>query len=138
MKLLAFALCLSVSAFGQYTLKKGSKIFIEKMPNDLDGYIMAEIVKKKLALEVVNSSEKADYVMVGAGTPEAGRKWHQSWLTAEQDRTTGNIKIFERTSEKLVFVGEAGDRSLMWGSMARGGPRKVADRLIGKLKDHVR
>jgi hypothetical protein len=119
-------------------LKRGSKVFIEKMENDLDGYITAELVQKKVALEIVSDLDQADYVMVGNGTPEQGRKWHQGWLTAEQDRTSGNIRVFDKATKKLVFAGEAGDRSLWWGALSRGGQRKVASRIVGKLKDHVK
>ncbi|MBI5281693.1 MAG: hypothetical protein HY858_08440 [Candidatus Solibacter usitatus] len=132
------ALIAAVPALCQFTLKKGSKIFIEKMQEDLDGYITAEIVQKKIQLEIVNEAELADYVMIGNGTPEQARKWHQGWLTAEQDRTSGNVRIYERVTKKLVFAAEAGDRSLMWGAMARGGQRKVASRLVDKLKNHVK
>lgn len=119
-------------------LKKNSKIFIEKMQNDLDGYIAAEIMQKKVRLEIVQEAEQADYLMVGSGTAEQDRKWHAGWLTAEQDRTTGNVRVFERATKRLVFAGEAGDRSLWWGAMSRGGQRKVASRLVDKLKDQVR
>ena len=128
----------TIQMFGQYEIKKGSKLYIEKMENDLDGYIVAEIVKKKLAIEVVQDAEAADYIMLGSGTSEQSRKWHQGWLTAEQDRTTGNVKVLEKSTKRLVFAGEAGDRSLWWGSMARGGQRKVASRLVGKLRDHIK
>jgi riboflavin biosynthesis pyrimidine reductase len=106
-------------------LKKNSRIFIEKMQNDLDGYIAAEMMQKKVRLEIVQEADQADYLMVGSGT-------------AEQDRTTGNVRIFERATKRLVFAGEAGDRSLWWGAMSRGGQRKVASRLVDKLKDQVR
>jgi hypothetical protein len=33
-----------------------------------------------------------------------------------------------------MWASEAGDRSLMWGALARGGQRKVADRLVNNLK----
>lgn len=138
LRIVALLLMALVPSFGQYVIKKGSKLYIEKMENDLDGYIVAEIVKKKLAVEVVQDGEAADYIMLGSGTSEQSRKWHQGWLTAEQDRTTGNIKVVEKSTKKLVFAGEAGDRSLWWGSMARGGQRKVASRLVGKLKDHIK
>ena len=136
--LIAAILLFTVPVFGQFVLKKGSKIYIEKMAEDLDGYITAEMVQKKVALEVVSEPEAADYIMMGNGTPEQGRKWHQGWLTTEQDRTSGNVRVYEKATKKLVFAGEAGDRSLWWGAMARGGQRKVASRLVGKLKGHVK
>lgn len=133
---LLVAVCSPICA--QTALKKGSKIYIEKMPNDLDSYIVAEMFQKKVPLEVVTDSELADYIMLGSGTEEQNRKWHQGWLTAEQDRTSGNIRILEISTKKLLFAGEAGDRSLWWGALSRGGQRKVASRLVSKIKENVK
>jgi hypothetical protein len=36
-----------------------------------------------------------------------------------------------------VWTGEAGDRSLWWGNLARGVQRKIADRLVNKMKNHL-
>ena len=69
------------------TIPAGSKIYIEELEQDLDGYVKAEIVKKKVRLVVVGSPEKADYILTGTTTEEQKRKWHSGWLTAEQDRT---------------------------------------------------
>lgn len=140
MKYLAFALAVVFCSplCAQTSLKRGSKIYIEKMPNDLDSFIVAEIFQKKVPLEVVTDAEQADYIMIGSGTDEQDRKWHQGWLTAEQDRTTGNVRILEKSTKKLVFAGEAGDRSLWWGALSRGGQRKVASRLVSKIKENVK
>jgi hypothetical protein len=37
----------------------------------------------------------------------------------------------------MIWAGEAGDRSLWWGSLKRGGQRKVADRIVSKMKDDL-
>lgn len=125
-------------SLAQGLIPKGSKIFIEKMENDLDGYITAELLQKKVAVEVVAEPDLATYVMTGSGTAEQARKWHSGWLTAEQDRTTGNIRIFEKATKKLVFAAEAGDRSLLFTAMRRGGARKVASRIADKVKRAIR
>ena len=137
-RLAVIAFALTIPVFGQYVMKKGSKIFIEKMSNDLDGFITAEMVQKKVHLEIVDEPEHADYVMVGSSTPQEKRKWHEGWLTAEQDHTDGNVRVYETATKKLVFAGEAGDRSLWWGALARGGQRKVASRIVDKLKEHIK
>jgi hypothetical protein len=129
-RLLVLVVALAIPLCAQFNLKRGSKVFIEKMENDLDGYITAELVQKKVALEIVSDLDQADYVMVGNGTPEQGRKWHQGWLTAEQDRTSGNIRVFDKATKKLVFAGEAGDRSLWWGHCPEAGSGKL---LLGSL-----
>lgn len=136
--LLVVALCPLMAGDPANAIRKGSKIYIEKMQYDLDGYIVAEMMQKKLPLEVVSEPDQADYIMIGNGTDEQNRKWHAGWLTAEQDRTTGNIRIVHRATKRLVFAAEAGDRSLLWGAMARGGQRKVASRLVSKVKKSIR
>ena len=47
---------------------------------------------------------------------------------------TGSVSLLDKTGTTVLWSSEAGDRSLFWGSMKRGGPRKVADRLISNLK----
>lgn len=121
-----------------YQIPKGSAIFIEEMENDLDGYIKAEIVKQKVKLRVVGSPEEASIIMTGAATGTEKRKWHEGWLTAEKDKTTGNIVVVDKATKQMIWAGEAGDRSMWWGALARGGPRKIASRLIGKMKKAVK
>lgn len=137
-RILILLIASATMLMAQGTMPRGAKIFIEKMENDLDGYITAELLQKKVPLEVVATPELAAYVMTGSGTAEQARKWHSGWLTAEQDRTTGNIRIFEKETKKLVFAAEAGDRSLLFTTMRRGGARKVASRIADKLKKSLR
>ena len=118
-------------------IPRGARIFIEEMSEDLDGYIRAEMISKKVPLTVVLKREDAHIVMVGSSKGTEKRAWHEGWLTTVPDRATGNIMIFDRTSKSMLWAGEAGDRSLWWGSMARGGQRKVASRLVNKIKDAV-
>lgn len=116
------------------TIPSGAAIYIEEMDNDLDGYIRAEFMKQKVPLVVVLSREQAHLVLTGTSTPERKVAWHEGWLTQEQDRTTGNIMVFDRSTRKLLWAGEAGDRSVFFGSLVRGGQRKVASRAVKSLK----
>jgi hypothetical protein len=118
-------------------IPNGAKVFIEEMAEDLDGYIRAEIVSKKVPLTVVIKREDAHLVMTGSSTGNEKRSWHEGWLTAEKDHSTGNVMVFDRASKAMLWASEAGDRSLWWGSLARGGQRKVASRLVDKLKDSI-
>lgn len=136
--MLMFTLALGIAAGQTYNLERGSKLFIEPMPQDLDSYIKAEVVKQKIKLLIVGSPDDADYVMVGTSTEEERRKWHEGWLTAERDKTAGSVSIVKRADKSLVWAGEAGDRSIWWGALKRGGHRKVAARLVQQLKKHVK
>jgi hypothetical protein len=42
--------------------------------------------------------------------------------------------MLDKEGKNILWTDEAGDRSLVFGVMQRGGQRKVADRLISKLK----
>jgi hypothetical protein len=115
----------------------GAKIFIEKMEGGLDGFLTAEIVKKKVPVSIVLDEETADFIMTGAGSERKGT-WHEGWLTADKDKATGAVMIVAKAKKELVWAEEAGDRSLWLGSLARGGPRKVASRIADRLKDYLK
>jgi hypothetical protein len=135
---MALMVCCSSAAQQNPRIERGAKIFIEEMDHDLDGYIRAEIVKKKVPVEVVLKVEEADYILKGSATEQEKRKWHEGWLTVERDKTEGNVFLVDRKTEKLVWASEAGDRSIWWGALKRGGHRKVADRLVNNLKKIVK
>jgi hypothetical protein len=118
------------------SLKEMKKLYIEKMPNDLDQFIRAEITKElKDRLLIVLAKEEADAIMTGSGENRTGTG---AQITGRylglHDNATGAITISDRTGTVVLWSSEAGDRSLFWGSVRRGGPRKVADRLVNNLK----
>lgn len=110
----------------------GACIYIEKMDQGLDGYIRAEMVNKKVPLKIVLIREQAHYVMTGSAQDRKG-SWHEGWLSPEKDHATGSVMIIDRTTNEMIWASEAGDRSLWWGALARGGQRKVASRLVEHL-----
>lgn len=136
---LALALSLfSIIALAQKTEPKvpaGSKVFISKMENDLDGFITTEIIKKKLPITIVTDDTQADFILVGASI-KGDDKWYHS-VFGGKDKNEGNVRLLSSKDKTVVWAGEAGDRSLMWGSFRRGGQRKVADRIVSKMKDQL-
>ena len=115
----------------------GAAFFIEDMEEDLDGFLRAEIVKEHLPIKLVLAKEQADFVITGESQQESNRSWHEGWLTPTHDHDVGNVTAIHRESNQIVWASEAGDRSLWWGAMKRGGVRKVADRLVNNLKDAI-
>ena len=118
------------------TLGMVRKIYIEKMPNNLDQYLRAEFTKQlKGRVEVVLDPKDADAVLTGISDEEkgTGAKITGRYLGLH-DVATGTISLLDRDRKTILWSDEAGDRSLMFGMMRRGGERKVADRLVGKLK----
>ena len=106
------------------------------MANDLDQYIRTEIVKQmKGRLVVVLRQEDADAIMTGVGEYRTGTG---AAITGRylglHDNASASVFIVDREGKSLIWSSQARDRSLLFGAMKRGGPRKVADRLVSKLK----
>jgi len=117
----------------------GARLFIEEMDYDLDGFIRAEIVKQQVPFVVVLHVEQADLVMTGSASASEKGSWLAGLLTPiEKDKNTGNVMIFNKAEKVMLWASEAGDRSVFWGALKRGGPRKVAERLVGNLKKAIK
>lgn len=116
-------------------IPSGSKFFIAPMQGDLHPFIAAEIIKKKLPVVVVMEEKDADYILTGASI-KADDKWYHT-VFGGKDKNEGSVQLISVKDKTLVWAGEAGDRSLWWGGMRRGGQRKVADRIVGKMKDDL-
>lgn len=117
-------------------LKSVRKIFIDKMPNDLDQYLRAEFSKQMKGRIVVVLDEKAaDAIITGVSEEEkgTGAKITGRYLGLH-DIATASLSMVDKDRKVLLWSDEAGDRSLMFGVMRRGGERKVAERLVYKLK----
>ena len=117
-------------------LRSVRKIFIDKMPNDLDQYLRAEFSKQMRGrITVVLAAKDADAILTGVSEEEkgTGAKITGKYLGLH-DVATGSVSLLDRDGKVLLWSEEAGDRSLVFGALKRGGERKVADRLVGKLK----
>lgn len=123
--------------FSQTTdLHSVHKVFIEKMDNNLDQYLRAEFSKQfKGKVVVVLDVKEADAILAGVGEEQkgTGAKITGRYLGLH-DIATGTVSLLDKEGKTVLWSDEAGDRSLMFGAMRRGGQRKVADRLVGKLK----
>lgn len=118
-------------------IPRNSKIFVDQMDNDLDGFVRAEITKEKLPVLLVLEKDAADYILIGSS---ADRKasWHEGWLSPKGDQSSGNVSLIDPKAKTILWSSEAGDRSLWKGNLSRGGQRKVAERLINNLKDVIK
>ena len=114
---------------------RGSKRFVAPMEGNLQGFIAAEILKKKMPLVVVTDEKDADFVLTGASI-KADDKWYNT-IFGGKDKNEGNVQLISVKDRQMVWAGEAGDRSLWWGGMRRGGERKVADRIVKQMRDDL-
>jgi hypothetical protein len=134
----AFTCALAVLAQSStpQTLREIKKVYIEKMPNDLDQYLRAEIAKQfKGSLVVVLDKADADAILAGIDEERTGTG---AQITGRylglHDNATGTVSLLDKAEKTILWTDEAGDRSVLFGPIKRGGQRKVADRLISKLK----
>jgi hypothetical protein len=118
------------------SLRAIKRIYVDKMDNDLDQYIRAEIQKKFHGdVTVVLKPEAADAILAGVSEHQNGTRAAVTgrWLGLH-DTATGSVSLLDKTGTNVLWSSEAGDRSMFFGTWRRGGPRKVADRLVGNLK----
>lgn len=117
---------LAPSSLGEtVALKTIKRIYVEKMANDFDHYIRAEITKKLTGrVLLVLQPEAADAVMAGISD-------HKSSTRAA---ASGSVSLFDKGGS-VLWSSDEEDRNLWRGAMKRDGPRKVAERLVNNLKD---
>jgi hypothetical protein len=140
MRKLLLALLSVPLAFAQTPdLKAIHKIFIEKLPNDLDQYLRAEFFKQmKGKISIVLDEKDADAVLTGISEEEkgTGAKVTGRYLGLH-DVATASLSLLDKERKQILWSDEAGDRSLLFSVAHRGGERKVAERLVGKLKKAI-
>lgn len=81
---------------------------------------------------MVTEEKDAEFILTGASL-KGDDKWYHT-VFGGKDKNEGSVQLVSVKEKSLVWAGEAGDRSLMWGSWSRGGQRKVADRIISRMK----
>ena len=133
----AFAALFASLAFAQTPdLKAIHKIYIDKLPNDLDQYLRSEFFKQMKGKVVVVLEEKdADGILTGIDEEKKGTG---AQITGRylglHDNATASLSMVDKERKQILWSDEAGDRSLFFSVAHRGGERKVADRLVSKLK----
>jgi len=102
------------------------------MEGGLDGFIAAELLKQKVPVKIVTEEALATFVMSGISIKADDHWYNVIW--GGKDKNEGNVRLLNVKDKTMVWAGEAGDRSLWWGNLKRGGQRKVADRIVRKMK----
>jgi len=118
------------------SMKDIHRIYVEPMDDGLDGYIKAEFTKQ-LTGRVILTLDKtlADAILTGQIQTEKGRvNTVLGRYFGLKDLATGSVALVEPGGKEVLWASEAGDRSILFGSLKRGGARKVADRIVHNLK----
>jgi hypothetical protein len=114
-----------------------ARFFVAPMEGGFDGLVAALMIEKKLPISVVADENLADFIVVG-GTNKGPHKWYDTAFGGyERDRNQGNIRVIRVRDRIVTWAAQKGDRSLWWGPLKKGGQRKVAERLVNKMKDDL-
>jgi TolB-like protein len=136
---LLLSLTLAYAASPQSLIPSGSRIFVTPMDRNLDAFIIAEIQKQDVPVKVVLKQEDAQYVLTGF-SQATGSNWADEvagTIFGGKDKYEASIKMVSADGKTLVWAGEAGDRSLVFGAFHRGGQRKVAERIVKEMRSAI-
>ena len=112
-----------------------SVFHIEKIGKGLDESLRAEFQKQlPNRFVLVTNKNEADAVVIGSGQQksDAGSVITGKYLGLH-GTANGAISIVDK-SGTVLWAAEAGDRTLIFGGLKRGGTHEVASRLVQELK----
>jgi hypothetical protein len=116
------------------SLKEVQTLYIEKMKNNLDRYLRAELSKQLPGrFTVVLNKDDAHALLVGTGEQSSGTTAAVAGRLGLHDTARGAVSIVDKAGT-VLWASEAGDRTLLFGALKRGGTAKVAARLVQDLK----
>ena len=96
-------------------------------------FIAAEIIKQHLPVMVTTDEKAAQFVLVGLSMKEDD-KWYDIAFNHFKDKSEGNVRLLDVQNKTMVWAGEAGDRSLLFAGLRRGGQRKIAERITERMR----
>jgi hypothetical protein len=108
------------------SLPSGAKLYVAPMEWSLDQFIVAEIRKQGLPVEIVASAEQADFVMTGL---------HQ--VLSSRLMSAGHyiqVRVFAAGDGKQVWFAETNDYALFFGRLRCHGQGRAAGAIVRKLR----
>lgn len=131
--LTVFVMVLTVGiTFGQ-TRDGLPKVYITPMENNFHTFLAAAIVERKVPVVLVSTDEAADYIIVGASV-KGDNKWSDTIFGNEKDRNQGSITLVKKSDKTIAWAGSAGDKSFWVPGWISSGQKKVAQRIVDKMK----
>jgi hypothetical protein len=130
-----FIVLVGSTAIASNTISLGQvrTIYVERMPNDLDQHVRAEIYKQfKDKVAVVLDRREADGILVAPAvkTTAAGGPLPPA-LRGDSDLM---VSLLDKSGKVILLSDDLGDRDAMFRNI---GSRAVAGRIIHKLKKAI-
>jgi hypothetical protein len=106
-----------------------ARIYVAPMEWQLDHYVIEEIRRQGLAVQVVSNASEADFVMTSS-YQKLG-----SHLIAPGHYI--QVTIVAANDGSAVWAGEVNDFAIVFGRLRRHGPRKAAEGIVKKLRSNL-
>lgn len=133
--LFCFPFFTSTATLQEFKVPIGSKVFVTKMEMNLDTFIIAEIQKQNIPLRVVLNEAEANYIITGVvqktSRSTAGAVFGS--VVVGENKFEADAHLISVKSKELIWSGNAGDRSVVFSVLRRGGQRKVAKKIVKQL-----
>ena len=127
MKLSFVAACLvivtaSLVTFAQtpdpHALRRGSRVFINEMPDDFDTILKAALVAKKVPLTIVASRDQADFEIKGSSETQKASAAKKAVLLNWHSDEQASISVSDLRSGEIVFAYTANKKSSAHGKQS--------------------
>jgi TolB-like protein len=109
------------------------------MEMNLDTFIIAEIQRQRVPLRVVLNEADANYIITGVvqKTSRSTAGIVLGSVVGRQDKFEANAHLISVKSKELIWSGDAGDRSVLFSVLRRGGQRKIAKKIVKQLHNDL-
>jgi hypothetical protein len=110
------------------TIWRDARIYIAPMEWQLDHYVIEEIRRQGLAVQVVDSEREADFVMISSYQALGSRIAGPGHFV--------QVRILA-SDGSAVWRGEVNDFAIVFGRLRRHGPRRAAEGIVKKLRSNL-
>jgi hypothetical protein len=130
-----FAFCLTLPGApgakraATFNMTPEARLYVAPMEWNLDRFVIAEIRRQGLPVQLVTSADQADFVMTSLYQTLG------SHLIAPGHYI--QVRISTVTDGSAVWADEVNDFAVFFGRLRRHGPRKAAEAIVRKLRTRL-
>jgi hypothetical protein len=107
----------------------GAKLYVAPMEWNLDRFVVAEVQRQALPVELVHTPEQADFVMTSL--------YQKLGTHMIAPGHCIQVKIVDIGSGKSVWANEVNDFAIFFGRVRRHGPGRAAEDIIKRLRANL-
>jgi hypothetical protein len=111
------------------SMSRDARLYVAPMEWQLDHYVISEIRKQGLPVQLVNTEGEADFVMTSL--------YQQLGSDLITPSHFIQVRIAAVNDGRAVWAGEVNDFSIVFGRLRRHGPRKAAEVILKNLRRNL-